>query len=235
MIYQHVGQNSVLMQLDVERVCDLMVFAIAGFDTTANTLSFTLLELAKCKEEQTKLSEALRNYSLTKGEEEARNCPELKNVVRETLRMYPAVAIGVIREVTGDITLPTTISNNMDNSNISDNSNSSDNSSNEVLPSGSLVITCFYAIQRDSNVFENPNVFNPARWENPTKDQTMSLLTFSYGMRNCLGQRLANAEMNEVLAKLCSTYEFSTVDEGEAQNVVLYKPVGTILSAKVSL
>jgi cytochrome P450 len=214
---------------DVERVCDLMVFAIAGFDTTANTLSFTLMELAKCKEEQTKLREALRNYSVTKGEEEGRNCPELKNVVRETLRMYPAVATGVLREVTGDITLPTT------NSNRSDNSNSSDNSSNKVLPSGSLVITSFYAIQRDGNVFENPNVFNPARWENPTKDQTMSLLTFSYGMRNCLGQRLANAEMNEVLAKLCSTYEFSVIEEGEAQNVVLYKPVGTILSAKVSL
>ena len=75
-------------------------------------------------------------------------------------------------------------------------------------------------------------MFKPSRWENPTREQSMSLLTFSLGKRGCQGQALANAEMNEILYKLISKFHFDIVEKGEPQNVLLFKPVGTVLSVK---
>ena len=63
----------------------------------------------------------------------------------------------------------------------------------------------------------------------------MSFLTFSLGKRNCFDQALTYAEMYEILAKLCKNYEFGAVNEGNASNVALYKPQGTILSVKRAL
>ena len=192
---------------DAERFRDMIGYVIAGFDTTANTIAFALRELAKTPKEQSKLREALQQC---RSDEERRNCPQLKRVIREIFRMYPAAAFGSVRELGKDLVLPT----------------------KEVIPSGSWVNTAYYAIQRTAEVFENPDTFLPSRWETPTKAQMMSMLTFSYGRRNCQGQALANAEVTEVLAKLCGTYEFDIVEEGEATNIVLFKPVGTILSAR---
>ena len=57
---------------DGERQRDMMAYTIAGFDTTANTLSFALRELAMCPEEQHKLRSVLR---ACKNANEARSCP----------------------------------------------------------------------------------------------------------------------------------------------------------------
>lgn len=194
---------------DGERIRDCIAFVIAGFDTTANTLAFAFRELARNKHEQTKLRQALLQC---KTDDEARNCPELKHVVRETLRMYPAAATGSLRQVGNSIGV-------------------ADNSA-YTIPQGSVVIAPYYAIQRNENVYKNADSFHPSRWA--TADPTMmrSFMTFSVGRRNCQGQALANAELNEVLAKLIRNYEYNIVEEGEAQNVILFKPDGTILSVK---
>ena len=75
-------------------------------------------------------------------------------------------------------------------------------------------------------------MFKPRRWENPTREQSMSLLTFSLEKRGCQGQALANAEMNEILYKLISKFHFDIVEKGEPNSVLLFKPVGTVLSAR---
>ena len=162
------------------------------------------------KELQDKLRIELNKCS---NPDEARNCPELKRVMKETLRMYPAAAMGSVRQLGNDLTLPTT---------------------KKVIPKGSVVITNYYSIQRDPELFDDPETFKPSRWEEPTKEQTMSIMTFSTGRRSCQGQGLATTEMNELLYRLVSKYNFDIVEKGEPHNVLLFKPVGTLLSATVA-
>lgn len=197
---------------DGERLRDIMAYLIAGFDTTANAISFVLLELAKHPEEQTKLRKSLR---MCKSNQEARSCSTLRKIRKEILRMHPSIAIGSVRKIGDDILLP-----------------SSPGSRQMFIPSSSIVITCNYAIHRDSNVFENPDDFVPNRWDNATDEMNMSMLGFSLGRRNCQGQGLAIAEINEVIIKLIANFEFFIKEEGVAQNLILYKPVGTSLLAR---
>jgi len=194
---------------DGERIRDMIGYVIAGFDTTANTLSFALRELAMNPGEQEKLRTALRQAA---DPESARNCPELRMVTKETLRMYPAAALGSIRQLGNDLVLPTT---------------------KKIIPKGSIINTPYYVIQRDENLYENPDTFKPSRWEDPTREQSMSLLTFSLGRRSCQGQALANAEMYEILYKLIRNFHFDIVEKGEPHSVLLFKPVGTVLSARI--
>jgi len=194
---------------DGERIRDMIGYVIAGFDTTANTLSFALRELAMNPEEQEKLRTALRQAA---DPESARNCPELRMFTKEILRMYPATAMGSIRQLGNDLELPTT---------------------KKIIPKGSIVITPYYAIQRNENLYDNPDTFKPSRWEDPTREQSMSLLAFSLGRRGCQGQALANAEMNEILFKLIRNFHFDIVEKGEPRSVILFKPVGTVLSAQI--
>ncbi len=200
---------------EVERVRDMIAYVIAGFDTTANTLSFALLELGRHPEEQIKLRNALQKFET---EEEARVCVELKNVIRETMRLRPTTSLGSVRVLGSDIKIG-----------VKGDDEKSD-TQNITLPSGSTAITCFFNIQRDAKVFEDPDAFKPTRWENPSEDMNKSMLTFSLGKRNCQGQALAYAEMTEILLKLCRDYEINVVNEGMATSTVLYRPVGTILS-----
>ncbi len=197
-----------------ERVRDMIAYVIAGFDTTANTISFALMELGRHPEEQRKLREALQKY---KTEEEARTCLELQHVVRETLRLRPAFPLGSVRVLKNDI-------------NVQVHSENDEETHNIFLPSGSRVMTCFFTIQRDAKVFKNPDMFIPSRWEDPSESMNKSILTFSLGRRNCQGQALAYAEMTELLMKICLDYEINIVNDGKPTNIVLYKPLGTVLS-----
>ena len=206
--------NDTEYENDKERVRDMVAYVIAGFDTTANTLSFALLELARHPQEQIKLRTALRKYDT---EEDARSCTELKYVIRETLRLRPAVALGVVRLLRNDVKISV---QNGDENKVHD----------MILPSGSVTLPCTFAIQRDAKVFDNPDEFMPSRWEDPSEEMSKSMVVFALGRRNCQGQALAYAEMTDILLKLCRDYEISVVDEGRAANVALYKPLGTILS-----
>merc|ERR1712232_957403 len=97
---------------DEERISDMLLYFAAGFDTTAHSLSWALLELAKNEIEQNKLRNALlEEYSSRRSEssssfsdpsvvvEVAKSCPELKRVVREILRLHPAAPFGSFRQV----------------------------------------------------------------------------------------------------------------------------------------
>jgi len=56
-----------------------------------------------------------------------------------------------------------------------------------------------------------------------------ALIPFSLGHRNCVGQSLANAEMQTVLAVLCAQFDFAIEDEGSYEYFLTYKPVGAKL------
>jgi len=75
---------------DEEKTAQLMEFVMAGHDTTAYTIAWTLLCLAKHPEEQTKLRESLAQYK----PENWSHSEHLQRVIKEGMRLYPVARSG---------------------------------------------------------------------------------------------------------------------------------------------
>jgi cytochrome P450 len=191
---------------DGERVRDIIVYLAGGYDTTSSTISWTLLELAKNTSIQQKLRSELRELP----ESQRRQCTALKHTIKESMRLNITAPLGALRILPSALPI----------------------GENIILPAKSMVFIATYAIQRDRDIFDQPDNFVPERWENPTPEMQQSWMGFSMGRRNCVGQALANAELSVVLAKLCCDYEWSVIVEGNGEFYVTLKTIGTVLKAK---
>ncbi|KAL4957551.1 benzoate 4-monooxygenase cytochrome P450 [Aspergillus filifer] len=110
--------------------------------------------------------------------------------------------------------------------------------SERVIPHGGCTIDGFYipedtiisssatTIHNNSQIFPNPNEFNPDRWLSTTSEKRKMmeshLQPFGYGARLCLGKPLATLELKLLLAGIYSRYETrvprSTTKESMAQS-----------------
>jgi len=197
---------------DKERINDMIILLLAGHDTTAYSLAWTLKELAKNPEEQSNLHANL----LVTPKEERNNLKALHNVIKEGLRLHPVAALGGIRTCTQDIVAE----------------NYTKDGKSLVIPKGSRIFLSTMLTLHNPDYFVNPDTFIPSRWENPSDKAVSAYLPFLTGPRNCLGQSLAYAEMRTVLSRLCAEYEFSIENEGTSTFFMTYKPINCILSAK---
>jgi len=200
----HMVCNNNEYNSDDERIRDLFAYLVGGFDTTAYSLAWTLLELAKNEKEQEYLRSEL--LKCTTSKDELYNCKALKNVIREGQRLHNTAALGSARQTGKDFSY-----------------------GDCIIPKGSIIDCPFFAIHRDNDVFEQADEFMPQRWQNPSEDMLRSMLGFSAGKRNCQGQLVANVELVVILAELCSKYKFTVVEEGHVEYYVTLKPVGSLL------
>eukprot|EP00816_Leptocylindrus_hargravesii_P005629 CAMPEP_0196802132 /NCGR_PEP_ID=MMETSP1362-20130617/1815_1 /TAXON_ID=163516 /ORGANISM="Leptocylindrus danicus, Strain CCMP1856" /LENGTH=435 /DNA_ID=CAMNT_0042173349 /DNA_START=272 /DNA_END=1579 /DNA_ORIENTATION=+ len=197
--------NNANYESDEERVRDIMVFFLAGHDTTAFSLAWTLFELAKNKSEQTKLRSALRNTP----REEWKNVVELRCVLKEGLRLHPVAALGSWRVLSNDI-----------------------NTGKYSLAKGAIIGIPYFVVHRNREYINNPDEFIPSRWIDPSEDLSSAYMPFALGRRNCVGQSLAYSELFICLATLVVDYEFGVFDEGMVDYFLTLKPAGVKLIAK---
>mmetsp|Transcript_13962 Transcript_13962/g.26277 ORF Transcript_13962/g.26277 Transcript_13962/m.26277 type:complete len:495 (-) Transcript_13962:100-1584(-) len=191
---------------DKERAADLIVLLVGGHDTTAYTISWILLLLAKHPEVQHVLRESLHSMN----PDEWSQCSTLRNVVKEGIRMYPVSAGGAGRLLGRDFM----------------------SKEGYFLPKGSAVLVSFMNLMYDESVFANADSFIPSRWDGPTDDMNKSFLPFACGKQNCVGQSLANAEIHCIIPRIISEFELEVVDEGASLFSLTLKPVNTLLRAK---
>lgn len=112
--------------------------------------------------------------------------PFLTAVIKETLRVTPGVSAPCVRVVpaTG-----ATISGFM-------------------VPPGTVVGMSSIFVHRSSEIFKNPETYDPGRWladDSKTLDQW--LVTFSKGPRSCLGTNLAWCEMYIAFATMLRRFD----------------------------
>jgi cytochrome P450 len=190
---------------DDDKSAQLLEFLLAGHDTTAYSIAWVLLNLAKNPEEQSKLRAALAQLP----PENWNSSQELQSVIMEGMRLSPVGAAGSIRTIGKDIMT----------------------SKNEVLPKGSICFLPFMLLFRNPDVFDNPDRFKPSRWKHPTREMLDSFIPFSHGKQNCVGQSLARAETSAIVARICSEFELYVEDEGTSVFFLTLKPVGARLKA----
>lgn len=160
----------------------IMAILLAGRDTTAATLSWTIYELAHYPVTYTKL----RNEVLSiVGESRAPTYADLKNMtflthtLNETLRMYPAVPYN-LRACLEDSTLP-----------------GQPGQPDIGCLKDDIVVYSTLAMQRRGDLyppvtdkFADPAVFSPERWDH-WSPRPWQFVPFNGGPRICVGQNFA--------------------------------------------
>ena len=162
-----------------------LTFLFAGFETSSNTLQWTLLLLAKAPQIQDQLYEEL---AAVVGKDtycevdDLKSCKFLYNVIKEVLRLYPPAAV-LSRSSVKDDVLP----------------------SGTFIPGGSFVVPNFFVCHRDPDIWgADSNEFNPYRWDSPNiaAIEERAWMPFSLGKRNCIGKDFAMNEIALLLAAI---------------------------------
>jgi cytochrome P450 len=197
--------NSGVYASEREIQSDIVFLLLAGHETTGYSIAWTLLELARNQEHL----KAVRQAVASLRSEEYHSCSTLQNVIKEAMRLHPVAAAGSFR-VLGE---------NMETK------------EGYFLPVGTIVFLPLILLLRNPSVFENPDQFQPSRWENATPKMTSSFLPFSLGKQNCVGQALAKIELDTVIARIISEFDLSVADEGVTEYFLTMKPIGAKLLA----
>jgi len=163
---------------------EMIAFFLAGHETTANTLNFTIYELCEHPEIQEQLFEEVKSVPLDKKIGEV--VPKLKlldHVMKETQRRHSIV--GAVNRVTSkDVELL-----------------------GYVIPKGIQVTINIRAIHRSPEYYDDPDAFKPDRWDGE-KRKPSAFLPFSDGPHNCIGRKMAEIEYKVILLALLQKYKF---------------------------
>ncbi|KAI1662176.1 cytochrome P450 [Daldinia decipiens] len=188
----------------------LFFFPAAG-DTTTTALSALFFYLSRYREVYKKLADEIRrSFSSTadiKSGPQLSSCRYLRACIDEALRMSPPIAGTLWRE------LPP-----------AEHAREPWIVDGHVVPQGTQVGVCMYALHHNEAYFADPFIFRPERWLDENGDpEALSRMhaafsPFSVGSRACAGKHMAYLEASLVIAKTLFTFDFWTA-QGEAGHV----------------
>jgi cytochrome P450 len=179
----------------------LVAVLLAGRDTTASTLSWTLYELARHPQCVRRLKEEILSVvgpDRTPTYADLKSMKYLQNVMNETLRLYPAVPFNV-RLALHDTTLPR-------------GGGPTGDQPIAVLKDTPIGYSTLVMQRRAdlyppaSDTFADPAVFSPERWYT-WQPKPWQYIPFNGGPRICIGQQFALTEMGYVLTRLFQRFE----------------------------
>lgn len=168
---------------------------LAGHETTASSLTWTLYLLSLYPKEQEKAYEEIVQVLQGKNIEisHLRQFKFLTNIFKESLRLYPPVGF-FAREAKKDTQVR-----------------------DKLIKKGSGVVIAPWLIHRHEEFWTNPHGFNPSRFEGEYKKD--AYLPFGVGERICIGQGFAMQEAILILANILKTYKLE-LEEGFVPDVV---------------
>uniref|UniRef100_A0A8C4LVL5 Cytochrome P450 family 27 subfamily A member 1 n=1 Tax=Equus asinus asinus TaxID=83772 RepID=A0A8C4LVL5_EQUAS len=189
-----------------EAMGSLPELLLAGVDTTSNTLTWALYHLSKHPEIQAALHKEVMGVvpaGQVPQHKDFAHMPLLKAVLKETLRLYPVVPVNsrVITEKEIEV-------------------------GGFFFPKNTQFVLCHYVASRDPSIFPEPESFRPERWLRKSQTDTLRVqhpfgsVPFGYGVRACLGRRIAELEMQLLLTRLIQQYEVALAPEtGEVKSM----------------
>ncbi|KAK5175018.1 uncharacterized protein LTR77_000154 [Saxophila tyrrhenica] len=177
----------------------------AGSDTTAASLRSIFYHLCLSPSALSTLQNEISTAS-AKGNlsdpvtfAEAQALPYLQAVIKEALRMHPAVGLLLERLAPSPegLTLPNGIH----------------------LPAGTVVGMNPWVSARDPLVYPSPYTFKPERWleasEEELKLMERNFLAFGGGSRTCLGKNISLLEMGKLVPQVLRRFEFELAEPGK--------------------
>ncbi len=187
---------------------NLLTFIVAGHETTALTLAWALYLCAFDQDVQEKLfaevSEVLGGRIA--GPEDIGKLPYTEQVIKETLRLYPPASF------------------------ISRTAQGADELCGREIRKKDTVMLPIYALQRNQELWPEPDAFKPERFAKGAKYDRFAWLPFGDGPRVCIGAHFAMVEAQIILASLISRYKFEPI-AGKApvpEMVLTLRPKGGV-------
>ncbi|XP_068087323.1 cytochrome P450 2U1 [Hyperolius riggenbachi] len=168
---------------------------IAGTDTTTNTLLWSLLYMCLHPDVQEKVQDEIdavighdRPPSLT----DKISMPFTEATIMEVQRMTVVVPLSVPHMASESTVFQ-----------------------GYTIPKGSVIMPNLWAVHRDPNVWEKPNLFNPSRFldEHGQILKKEAFIPFGIGRRVCMGEQLAKMELFLMFVNLLQSFRFSFADD----------------------
>ncbi|MBV9931642.1 MAG: cytochrome P450 [Alphaproteobacteria bacterium] len=183
-------------------------FYLAGHETTANALTWTLFILSELPELQNDAAQEARQ-ALSAGEGDPglpERLPLLHRVLEETLRLYPPVP-RFDREAVG-----------------------LDSLAGHEVRAGDFISIWPWLLHRHEALWDDPNAFDLDRWTDERRHarHRFQYIPFGGGPRVCVGARFATVEALTVLAHWLSRWSFAPMPGREvaASGMVTLRPKG---------
>jgi cytochrome P450 len=182
-------------------------FYLAGHETTANALTWTLFLLSQQADLQERAADEAR-AALAGNDRDpslADRLPLLRSIMEESLRLYPPVP-RFDRQAVAPAQL----------------------GSEHVAP-GDIVSIWPWLIHRHKSLWDNPDAFDHERFTSAKSDRhRFQYLPFGGGPRLCVGARFAMVEALTILAHWLRTWSFRPRAEGHVRmsGMVTLRPAG---------
>ncbi|XP_073823362.1 probable cytochrome P450 6a14 [Musca autumnalis] len=187
--------NSILSHGEI--ASNLFLFFAAGYESSANTISYSLWELARHPELQDKvrheIQSVLEEYNNELSYEACMKMTYLDQIISETNRLYPIFSY-LERVTTVDYHIPNT---------------------KYVLDKGTRVFVPVRSIHYDPEIYDNPEEFCPERFDpaEVKRRHPQAYLAFGDGPRNCIGVRLGRLQVTTAMVAMLSNFKFSLCDK----------------------
>ena len=166
------------------------IFFLAGHETSASALAWSLYLLATHNEVQ----ERARDEAATENNIEFSDVIGMKftqNVMREALRLYPPVPM-LVREPACPMQFR-----------------------DRTIRAGDQVVISPWHLHRHERLWRDPDAFDPVRWSSGDAERCPreAFIPFSAGPRVCPGAGFAMVEGVLLLSSLVRAFEFEPVED----------------------
>jgi cytochrome P450 len=178
---------------------NLLTFYLAGHETTAKALTWTLYLLARSPAWAGVLKDEIAR--VTGGADvAAEHIDKLgltQQVIKESMRIYPPVPM-MSRQAVADTAL-----------------------GGHAITAGTSVVLPIYALHRHAARWPNPHLFDPERFapEQEAKMSRYQYMPFGAGPRICIGMAFAMIEATAMLASMLQCARFATIAGHEPEPV----------------
>ncbi|XP_073404049.1 cytochrome P450 27C1-like [Dendrobates tinctorius] len=180
-------------ELSVEELyANMTEMLLAGVDTTSFTLSWATFLLAKNPQiQQSVYNEIVMNLGkdVEPTAEDVPRLPLVRAVLKETLRLFPVLP-GNGRVTQDDLVI-----------------------GGYLIPKGTQLALCHYSTSYDEDYFSAAEEFRPTRWlrhGHLDRVENFGSIPFGYGIRSCIGKRIAELEIHLALIQLLQKFEIKT-------------------------
>lgn len=194
---------------------EVMTIFLAGHETTANALAWTVVLLGRSPAVEKRLVQELDEVlgGRPPAMSDVPKLPYTAMVLKESMRLYPPVWTLARRVVETEVV------------------------DGLVFPKDAIIFMCPYALHRHPKYWTDPEAFDPERWAPDAPPPTKgAYLPFSMGQRKCIGDTFAMVEAQLVLATLMQRVHLSLVP-GQAfqtEPLITLRPKGgvTVVASK---
>lgn len=187
---------------DSELIGHAFTLFVAGHETTANALSWTIFLLQQHPQAMTRVIEEIDGLQTDEDITTyvRSTSTYLERAIKESLRLLPPASIGV--RVT----------------------HSACQLSNYHIPANTQIFYSPYITHRLPELYEDPHRFKPERWGG-IKPSPYEYIPFSAGPHMCIGWSFAMHEMKIVLTILLKRYAFTIQQETPITPNLMMRPV----------